>query len=513
MAFLDSYQPARPVAAPKQAQQPKNLTMQEYADWFSFDGVMYPLLRTSMGRLDEEQLAQTATHAYHTNGPIFALVVARLQVFSQIRFQWTRFEGGTPSDLFGSPALALLERPWRGGTTSDLLARMEVDASLAGTAYIRKLNRRRESPRLVRLRPEHVIVVLGSNEDPEYPAQAADVELLGFAYKPPMGQMVLLDASEVALYAPLPDPDRVFLGMSWITPLIRDVQADQAMTEHKRMFMVNAATPNVVIKFDPTVTLEQVTEFKELFESEHVGTWNAYKTLFLGGGADATTVGKDFQQLEFGATQGKGESRLSAAAGVPPSWVGFSEGLQGSALNAGNFTAARRRFSDGTMHHLWANVAASLEVLVPDPQNAPGASLWFDTSAVPFMREDAKDAAEIQSTEAQVIAALVREGFEWDSVVSAVRNRDWRRLVHSGLLSVQLQEPGASESDAVAARNLVEMVQKVYLGVGVVLTADEAREILNRGGAGLVPQMPTTPPPETPPGAGANGNHQALLIR
>jgi phage portal protein BeeE len=409
---------------------------------------MYPFLKTSMGKLDEEQLAQTASHAYRMNGPVFALVVARLQVFSQIRFAWTRYEGGQPTDLFGTEALKLLERPWYGGTTADLLARMEVDVSLAGTAYVRKIQRRRQPARLTRLRPEWVIVILGSDEDADHPTEAGDVELLGFAYKPPNGPMVLLDRSEVALYAPLPDPDRVFLGMSWISPLLRDVQADGAMTEHKRMFMVNAATPNVVIKFDPAVTIDQVREFQELFEADHAGVWNAYKTLYLGGGADATTVGKDFQQLEFSATQGKGESRLAAAAGVPPSWVGFSEGLQGSSLNAGNFNSSRRRYADGTMHHLWTNAARSLEPLVPDPVSAPGASLWFDTSAVPFLREDAKDAAEIQGQEAQTIASLVRDGFEPASVIDAVRNHDWRRLRHSGYLSVQLMPPGEQPDGA-----------------------------------------------------------------
>jgi muconolactone delta-isomerase len=121
--------------------------------------------------------------------------------------------------------------------------------------------------------------------------------------------------------------------------------------------------------------------------------------------------------------------------------------LQGSALNAGNFTSARRRFADGTMQHLWRNAAASLEVLVPDPVNAPGASLWFDTRAVSFMREDAGDVAEIQAKEAATIAGLVKEGFEATSVIDAVRNHDWTRLVHSGLLSVQLQPPGAGQPE------------------------------------------------------------------
>lgn len=129
---------------------------------------------------------------------------------------------------------------------------------------------------------------------------------------------------------------------------------------------------------------------------------------------------------------------------MPPSWVGFSEGLQGSALNAGNFTSARRRFADGTMQHLWLNTAASLEPLVRDPQRAPGASLWFDTRSVSFLREDAGDVASIQAQEAQTIVALVKDGFTPESSIDAVKNHDWSRLQHTGLLSVQLQEPGAA---------------------------------------------------------------------
>lgn len=50
------------------------------------------------------------------------------------------------------------------------------------------------------------------------------------------------------------------------------------------------------------------------------------------------------------------------------------------------------------------------------------------------------------------------------------------------------------EDDAAQARALVEGVQKVYLGVGKVLSTDEARSILNRLGANLaVPGPPLTP--------------------
>lgn len=47
-----------------------------------------------------------------------------------------------------------------------------------------------------------------------------------------------------------------------------------------------------------------------------------------------------------------------------------------------------------------------------------------------------------------------------------------------------------SEDGGAAARNVAEMVQKVYLGVGRVLTPDDARAILNLAGAGLGPASP-----------------------
>lgn len=442
--------------ASKQPKKPEQRdTQQGYLDLL-LAAQEFGFLRTTMASLNEEQVPQLLSGVVASNGPLFALMLARLQVFSQARFQWTRFVRGEPSDLFGSPDLAVLERPWPGGTTADLLARMEMDVTSAGNAYIRRLRRQRAEgrDRLVRLRPDWVITIMGSQEDEDTPVEAADVELLGYAYAPRGDRgdrMVLLSTDEVAHYAPIPDPDGVFTGMSWVTPVIRDVFGDNAATIHKDRFFRNAATPNLAIKFDPSIGLEQVKEFKALLESEHKGAWNAYKTLYLGGGADPVVLGKDFKELDFAVTQGKGESRMAAAAGVPPSWVGFSEGLQGSALNAGNFTAARRRFGDGTMQHLWANAAASLQPIVDVPD--AGASLWFVTRGIPFLHLDATDQAEVQAKEAQTIAALVKEGFTPQSVVVAVETQDWTRLVHSGFLSIQLQpQMPSGNGDQEAAR-------------------------------------------------------------
>jgi hypothetical protein len=240
--------------------------------------------------------------------------------------------------------------------------------------------------------------------------------------------------------------------MSWLTPVIREIQADGAATAHKLAFLENAATPNLAVSLPKEVTPQQFDEFVELMSSKHDGPQFAGKTLYTGGGADVTVIGADMRQLDFKVTQGAGETRLAAAAGVPPTVAGLSEGMQGSSLNAGNFGQARRQFADMTLSNLWRNAAGSLEVLCPPP---PGSRLWYDTRDIPFLREDMKDAAEIQQSQANTIRQLIDAGYTADTVVKAVNNSDWSLLTHSGLFSVQLQAPG-TESPAEEADDPLE---------------------------------------------------------
>jgi Phage portal protein len=423
-----------------------SLSMDDYASWFSYGGMQYPLLQTTYNTIDQERISVTAAHAAKTSGPVFSLILARMQIFSSIRFQWTLMQGAQPGDLFGSTELRPLEVPWPGGVTADLLARMEWDVSTAGQAYIR-----RKGPNLHRLFPSWVIIVMGSQEDAENPSKAADTTLVGYLWMPPGGKMKFFNPTQVAHYAPLPDPDQHFLGQSWITPVLRELQGDQASTEHKWRFFENSATPNMAIAFDPGVTLDAVRQFKELMEEEHRGVANAFKTLFLGGGAKPVAVGSSFKDMDYAVIQGRAESRLASAAGVPPSYVGFAEGLAGSALNAGNYGAARKRFSD-TLIHLWGNAASSLDPILDRPRNragviVPGASLWYD-DRIPFMREDGSDLASIQAEEASTISTLINAGFVPDTVVKAVAGNDMTLLKHSGLTSVQLVPPSSGQEPA-----------------------------------------------------------------
>jgi hypothetical protein len=103
------------------------------------------------------------------------------------------------------------------------------------------------------------------------------------------------------------------------------------------------------------------------------------------------------RQLDFKNTQGAGETRIAAAAGVPP---GHRRALRGPAggdlleLRPGP-PALRRRHDPPAL--------AQLRRVDGDDHQRPRrrAELWYDDRDIPFLQEDVKDAAEVQAQEAR----------------------------------------------------------------------------------------------------------------
>lgn len=374
--------------------------------------------------------------AYRGNAIVFACELVRFSLFSEARFQYQRMSKGRPGDLFGDASLGILEKPEPGKTTGDLLSRAILDADLSGSWY-----GVRRGDRIKRLRPDWVSILMGSpNRAVDLPAWDPDIEVIGYAYWPggyySGADPVAFGVDEVAHFAPVPDPLASYRGMSWLTPVIRELKADSSATQHKLSFFENAATPNLVVKFDPAIGEQKVREFIEIFEQDHSGTLNAYRTAYLAGGADITVVGANLEQMDFKSVQGAGETRIAAAAAIHPTIVGLSEGLAGSSLNAGNFGAARRLTGDKFLRPAWRNMAGSLEMIVPPPA---GSRLWYDSRDVAFLREDVTDAAKVLDLEMSAISKGVTSGFVPDTAVDAVTSGDLRRLRHGGYLTVQAQ--------------------------------------------------------------------------
>lgn len=410
-------------------------------EYLNFGGNSYPLTGQTWSADKAESIGYEFVNlidgALKANGVVSAIEQTRFMVFAEARFLFQKFNSGRPGELWPNESLGVLERPWPGGTTGDMLSRMLLDADFAGNSYWV-----RNGGELVRLRPDWVDIVLEERTDDA--GRRIGLRRRGYLYyeggRPTNNSPAAFLPGEVCHFAPYPDPSASYKGMSWLTPVVREIQADIQATKHKLKFFENAATPNLHVGMKD-MTKEKFKEFVALMKEQHDGVENAYKTLYTANGADVTVLGANFQQMDFKATQGAGETRLAAAAGVHPVIIGLSEGMQGSSLNAGNYQAAKRVFTDRTIRPLWRNAAASLEVLVP---SASGSRLWYDDRDVPFLREDIQDRANVQQTDAITIRNLIDAGYEPTSVVSAVTSEDMSLLKHSGLFSVQLQEAGTT---------------------------------------------------------------------
>lgn len=429
--------------------------------WAYPDDLKLPFT-TTWSKPDQEKIESDfegyVNGALKGDGIVHACIARRMAIFSQARFQWIRYLNGAPGAPFGTPELALAESPWPGGKTIHLLARAELDASMAGNFWATTVDDRgrfghasRGGPnrRIAHMRPDWVTCIIDA---PSGNPNALDAKVVAISYKAPIANgkeapEVLLLPDEVCHYAPEPDPVARWRGRSWLTPVITEIMADKAATKHKLKFFENAATPNVAVSLAKEITPEQFAKFVELMDKNHKGVNNAYKTLYTAGGADVTVIGADMKQLDFKATQGAGETRIASAAGIHPVLVGLSEGMQGSSLNAGNFNAARRLTADTTMRYLWKCFAASLQNLLEVP-SGDGAELWTDLREVSFLQEDMKDQAEIQAQQANALRSLTDAGYDPDAAVDFLATNDLTRLKgqHSGLFSVQLQPPGAESA-------------------------------------------------------------------
>ncbi|AER48381.1 portal protein [Mycobacterium phage Babsiella] len=449
----------------------QRMSIDDYAQMlnsFIYDGLQYgfvggtPRVQQTLAGPATEMAPDTfvglATQAYQSNGPVFACMLVRQLVFSSIRFRWQRIRDGKPSDTFGNPDLGILERPWQGGTTQDMLSRMIQDADLAGNSYwfldtplplIGTRNPRRE---FVRMRPDWVDVVVEERQVRGGRGEVGGGQVgwrkLGYLYteggRQSGAEPVAFFADEVVHFGPIPDPLANYRGMSWLTPILREIRADQAMSKHQAKFFDNGATVNLVIKHNPMADPEAIKKWVQEVDSKHAGVDNAWKNLNLYPGADAEVVGSNLREIDFKNVRGGGETRIAAAAGVPPVIVGLSEGL--AAATYSNYGQARRRLADGTAHPLWQNLSGCIGNVMPDL--GPDVRLWYDTSDVPFLREDEKDAADIQKVKAETINTLITAGYEPDSVVAAVNAGDLRLLKHTGMTSVQLLPPGQSAGGA-----------------------------------------------------------------
>ena len=418
----------------------QRFTWDDYVSLFSFNGAEY-LAGGGAGFTWNQGSDEKTRATFHENcwalmsvAPVAACISLKMRVFAQARYIGQRISNGRPGELFAFGGLDVVEQPSPNMTTGEWHARRILDIELAGNNY-----EARVGGRFVRLRPDWVTIVVDSPS-----GELGDPESMvaGYAYKPGGWQttdpMRVFTVDEVAHWSPFPDPLGQFVGAAPISALLREIRSDSKATDHKANFFDNAATPNLMVTAKEPLSKEQAEALLEGINRRTSGPRNAGKTLFLNG-ADVSVVGADMRKMDFKSVQGAGESRIAAALGTPAGLVGLSEGMAANTYS--NLSQARRVLTDATLSYYWQSVCAATSKFVQIPEGGR-ARLWYDVRDIPFLQDDAEQAAETGLKQATTIRTLVDAGYTAESAVAAVAaGNDWTMLEHSGLFSVQLQKP------------------------------------------------------------------------
>jgi hypothetical protein len=283
----------------------------------------YPPVSTYKGKSverAEDSYSGLASYAYRGDSVVAACMRVRRDLFRQAKFCWREIGDNGPGKVFRNDDLALLDKPWSNGTSGELLARMITDVDLCGNSFI--LN---QGDRLRWLRPDWVSIILSGD-----PTEDADIDVVGYVYTPggtdrPGGEQsegVPYKPDQICHWSPEQDPMAFYRGMSWVSKALEEVHGDRAATTHKLAFFRNGATLGPIVRVPAGTSLDQFKEFVAAAEAAHAGAPNAYKAMYVGGGAEITLAAADFRQLDLKSVQGGMEPlALDTPIPTPSGWT------------------------------------------------------------------------------------------------------------------------------------------------------------------------------------------------
>ena len=408
--------------------QERSLTLPwQFQDALRYGGHSYLLNSQSYGPQVTMPMSGAA-QALAANGVAYGIFRQRVDLFAQGKFRFRRFGNPRPTlaDSFSDRPLARIQNE------RTLFEQCELGVATGGAAYFVD-----DGPLFRRLPAEHCTIILGSDRHPDDPHLAWDARKVGLIYKNPGGGLdpEVWRWDEVYAYIPETDPENPWRGISWLRPAMEDIDADNGARRYLTKFFANHATPNTAVVFPPETTKETVAAFKDLFLERHAGVDRAFRTAFLGGGADLKVVGSSLKDLDSADVRQQVHKDIAAAAGVPIVAAGIEQGTYA------NSKEAKRALADNKIRYLWATVA---ETFAPAIDVPPGSELYVETAHIAALQADALDDAQVLAVQAQTMSVLVNSGWEPDSARDGVTKGDLSTVQHTGNLSVQLLPPGTS---------------------------------------------------------------------
>lgn len=250
------------------------------------------------------------------------------------------------------------------------------------------------------------------------------------------------------------------VGLSPLGLFRRTVELGLRAEEHGYGWFRDGAVPSALVRADQVLDEEQSGQIKAAVYR----AVNGREVLVMGAGLTYEQISVNAEESQFLETIRANAATVCQVFRVPPEMLGVPGG--GSSVTYANREQRSIDFLTFTLAPWLVRLEEALTGLLPADQ-----FVKFNVDAL--LRSDTM-------TRYQAHSIALRDG--WRSR-NEVRRLEDEPPIPDGDTYGQASPSGADSGGGI--RDLVEMVQKVYLGVDKVLTADEARSILNRAGAGL----------------------------
>ena len=275
-------------------------------------------------------------------------------------------------------------------------------------------------------------------------------------------------------------------GVSPITAARETIGLAAAATEYGATFFGNGALPGMTAEVPGQLTPEGIKQLKLAWEEAHGGSGNAHRLAVLTEGAKFNKVTVAPDDAQFLQTREFQVADIARIYGVPPHLLADASGSTswGSGLQEQNTAYVQH-----TLRPWVERVEEAFSWLMFTESLPPNAFVKLNVDGLLRGDHQRRMSAYTQGLNYGIYS--INEIRAWEDM-PPIEGGD-AHLAPLNLANIAAM--GEEATGAEQARDLVTMVQKVYLGVGTVLTADEAREILNRAGANLGDFSPPTPEP------------------
>jgi HK97 family phage portal protein len=300
------------------------------------------------------------------------------------------------------------------------------------------------------LHPDRVIAK-GTVGDPHWFYQGREI---------PRGQILHIPAIVL--------PEQI-LGVSPMTACRSAIETGVATQKFTKEWFQGRAIPGIKMK----------NTFKKLDIPEATATRDRLKASLRNG--EPFVHGSDWEldiislpadDAGFIAASRLTATQIATIYGVPPEMIG---GETGASMTYSTTEQQQIQFLTYSLRPWLVRLEAAFSSLLPKDQ-------YVKFNADALIRVDTKGRYDVHRIAREIGMKNINEirALEDEQPLPDDQGTDYAPL-------------GAPKTNE--ARGIAEMIQKIYLGVGKVITADEAREIINAGGAELSPNYTPAPGP------------------